>query len=78
MKSIPYILFQKYINILALEMASPGNRHGAICIDTLSFAMNAPCNWVDLLQGGSVRFLCCELTLSNSDGRIGESGRLNL
>ena len=24
-----YILFDKYINILALEMASPGNRHCA-------------------------------------------------
>jgi len=26
-KSLPYIFFEKYINILALEMASPGNRH---------------------------------------------------
>jgi len=25
-KLIPYILFEKYINILALEMASPGKR----------------------------------------------------
>ena len=37
MKLIPYILFQKYINILALEMASPGNRHHVNCIGTLSF-----------------------------------------
>jgi len=36
-KLFPYILFEKYINILALEMASPGNRHCANCIGTLSF-----------------------------------------
>jgi len=35
---LPYILFEKYIHILALEMASPGNRHCASCIGTLSFA----------------------------------------
>ena len=32
-----YILFEKYIYILASEMASPGNRHCASCIGTLSF-----------------------------------------
>jgi len=32
-----YILFEKYINILALEMASPGNRHSASCTGALSF-----------------------------------------
>jgi len=32
-----YILFEKYICILALEMASPGNQHCANCIGTLSF-----------------------------------------
>jgi len=32
-----YILFEKSIYILALEMASPGNRHRANCIGTLSF-----------------------------------------
>jgi len=26
---LPRIFFEKYIYILALEMASPGNRHGA-------------------------------------------------
>jgi len=36
-KLLPYILFQKYIYILALEMASPGNQHCANCIGTLSF-----------------------------------------
>jgi len=29
MKLFPYILSEKYINILALEMASLGNRHCA-------------------------------------------------
>ena len=31
-KLLPCILFEKYINILALEMASPGNQHCANCI----------------------------------------------
>ena len=31
-----YILFEKYINILVLEMSSPGNEHCANCIGTLS------------------------------------------
>ena len=37
MKLFRYISFEKYINILALKMASPGNRHCANCIGTLSF-----------------------------------------
>jgi len=37
MKLLQYILFEKYINILALGMASAGNRHCANCIGTLSF-----------------------------------------
>jgi len=36
-KLLPYILFDKYIYILALEMASPGNRHCANFIGALSF-----------------------------------------
>ena len=32
-----YILFEKYIYILALEMASTGNQNCASCIGTLSF-----------------------------------------
>ena len=31
-KLFSYILFEKYIDILALEMASPGNQHCASCI----------------------------------------------
>jgi len=31
------MLFEKYIYILALEMASPENQHCASCIGTLSF-----------------------------------------
>jgi len=34
---LPYILFEKYINILALDMACSGNRHCANCIGALSF-----------------------------------------
>jgi len=35
-KLLPYILFEKYVNILALEVASPGNRHCVNCVGTLS------------------------------------------
>jgi len=38
MELLPYILFEKCIHMLALEMASPRNRHCANCIGTLSFA----------------------------------------
>jgi len=39
---LPNILFEKsHIYILALRMASPGNRHCANCIDTLSFPIAA-------------------------------------
>jgi len=37
MKLLPYILFEKYIDILAVEMASPWNQHCANCIGALSF-----------------------------------------
>ena len=36
---LPYILFEKYIYILALEMASPEKQHCASCIGTLSFPL---------------------------------------
>jgi len=36
-KSLPCILFEKYICILALEMASPGIQQCANCIGALSF-----------------------------------------
>jgi len=36
-KLLQYILFEKYIYILALEIASPGKQHCANCIGTLSF-----------------------------------------
>ena len=41
-KLLPYILFEKYNNILALEMASPWNRHCANCIGTLSLPVSVP------------------------------------
>ena len=42
-QSLPHILFEKYIYILALEMASPGNQHCASCIGTLSFPIGKLC-----------------------------------
>jgi len=36
-KLLPYILLEEYIYILALEMASSGNRHCTNCIGALSF-----------------------------------------
>jgi len=36
-KSLPYILFEKYISILALETASPGNQHCANCTGSAPF-----------------------------------------
>jgi len=36
-KLLPCVLFEKYIYILALETAIPGNQRGASCIGTLSF-----------------------------------------
>jgi len=41
---LPYILFEKYIYILALEMDSPGNLHCANCIDTL-LLLRRRCCW---------------------------------
>ena len=38
-KLLPCILFEKYVNILALELASPGNRHCANCIGFLSLSV---------------------------------------
>ena len=38
-KIASYILFEKCIDILELEMASPGNQHCANCIGTLSFPL---------------------------------------
>jgi len=36
-----YISVEKYINILAVEMASPGNWHSANCIGAPSFPITA-------------------------------------
>jgi len=38
---LPYILFEKYIDILALELVSPVNRNCASCIGTLSFPLRS-------------------------------------
>jgi len=47
MKLFPYILFEKCIYILALEMASPGYRHCASCIGTLSFPTDGQSDFSD-------------------------------
>jgi len=39
-KLLPYVLFEKHIYILALEMASLGNQH---CVGTLSFHIVLSC-----------------------------------
>jgi len=36
-KFLPYILYEKYIYILASEMANPGKQHSASCVGALSF-----------------------------------------
>jgi len=41
-KLLPYILFENYINILASEMASPGNRHCTSNIGALSIPIKNP------------------------------------
>jgi len=45
-KFLPYILFEKYIYILALKMASSGNQHCTNCIGALSFPIG--CLWTPL------------------------------
>jgi len=42
MKSLLYILFEKYIYILSLEVASPGNQHRAFYIGTPLFFIASP------------------------------------
>jgi len=53
-KLFPYILFQKYIYILALETASPENQHCASCIGTLSFPVSAQFLRIQVLVHESV------------------------
>jgi len=45
MKMLPYILFEKYIYSLVLEIASAGNQHCANCIGTLSFGIRWLARW---------------------------------
>jgi len=51
-KSFPYILFDKYIDIFAHKMASPGNQHSASCIGTLSFPISSCSNSITLICWG--------------------------
>jgi len=51
-KLLPYILYENYINILALEMASQGaGRHCASCIGTLSFPIVSDAGWSSSSSG---------------------------
>jgi len=59
-KLLPCILPEKYINIIVLEMVSllsPGNRHCANCIGTLSFSMR---------KARQIRLLCARQLLAPS------------
>ena len=58
MKLLPYILYEKYINILASETASPGNLHRASCMAALSFT-------VVKLKGRILEYTCLELYRPN-------------
>jgi len=62
-KLLPYIFFEKYMDILALEMASPGNRHCANCIGALSFPISVREWWsVDTMlraRAHPTRARCC-------------------
>ena len=49
-KLLPCILFEKYIHMLALEMASPENQHCASCIGTLSFPIKST-SWASAHRG---------------------------
>ena len=59
-KSAPYALFEKYIYILAVKMASPGNQHCADCIGTLSFPVRS-CGLIKLFARWHI---CMKLPLS--------------
>jgi len=62
-KLLPCILFEKYINILALEMASVENWHCADCIGALSFPIavlfrgGSRCPWGRYPGGGQMSYI---------------------
>jgi len=63
---LPYVLFEKHINIFALEMASPGNRHN--CVDAFLFPIRSE-SWIYCRQlDQSSSSLVSELTF-----RVGDS-----
>ena len=67
----PYILFEKYIHILALEMASPEKQHCANCIGTLLFliysSLDSPSSLMCFCIGHHVLEI---ITISRYDVRI--------
>jgi len=58
-----YILFEKYIYILALEMACPGNQHSANCIGTLLFLIDL-LDYVVIILRASNGEICVAAALS--------------
>jgi len=74
-KLLPYILFEKYISILSLEMASPGNQnqHCANCIGTLSF----PANNSKRAKLGDIclRFILTSFVIKNAKNIFKTSGK---
>ena len=59
LKLLPYILFEKCIDILALQMASPGNRHCANCVGARLFPIRADAWFRDQTSRN-----CCIYSLS--------------
>jgi len=53
----PYILFEKYIYLLALETANPENHYCANCIGTLSFPMFIFCSFTSVQASQDFRRL---------------------
>jgi len=75
------ILFEKHIYISALEMSSPGNRHCANCIGTLSFPVktaqmpSSVCIFGVLVELEKLRAVLVTKIGALSDGRT--DGRYN-
>jgi len=62
-KLLPYILFEKYIHILALEMASSGNQHCDNCIGALSFTISAYVIGAGIIAAAAGARLACQWIL---------------
>jgi len=61
----PHVLLEKNINILALEMASPGNRHCADGIGALSFPIGRARQRHDLIGCGETRTVSAQCPVNS-------------